>query len=274
MGVIYVWQSPVWKRQAMTSAGGGSGAGAAIVSDTPPPSPALGQLWYESDSGNTFLWYGDADSQQWVQVNASAAPMGVVGFTMWPAGIGIDWWGPNEAAGTRFCDGRALSRTAYAGLFAAIGTTFGAGDGSTTFLLPDCRGRSIAGKDNMGGSAAGRLTTLTALGASGGAETHVLTLAQLAAHTHSFSGTAASGGISANHSHTVAAGTHSSGSTYQPGSGWNVPDTTRTTSLVSSDHAHTTTIAGTSGGGGSDAAHNNLQPTIICNKLITTGGVP
>lgn len=67
------------------------------------------------------------------------------------------------------CYGQAVSRTAYANLFAVIGTTFGTGDGSTTFNLPDLRGRIAAGKDNMGGSAAGRLTvTLTGTRASTG----------------------------------------------------------------------------------------------------------
>lgn len=70
-------------------------------------------------------------------------------------------------------DGSAVSRTAYADLFGAIGTTWGAGDGSTTFNLPDFRGRSTFGADAMGGTAANRLTTASigvaaALGASGG----------------------------------------------------------------------------------------------------------
>ncbi len=51
-----------------------------------------------------------------------------------------------------------VSRSTYAGLYAVLGTTYGAGDGSTTFHLPDLRGRVAAGKDDMGGAAAGRLT--------------------------------------------------------------------------------------------------------------------
>jgi hypothetical protein len=47
--------------------------GGAIVSDTAPASPQVGQLWFESDSGNTFIWYADADSSQWVQVNIQPA---------------------------------------------------------------------------------------------------------------------------------------------------------------------------------------------------------
>lgn len=97
-------------------------------------------------------------------------------------------------SGWLLCDGSAKSRTDYARLFAAIGTTFGTGDGVTTFNLPDGRGRVIAGKDNMGGSAAGRLTnavsglTGTTLGAAGGSESYTpagtIGGSQSIAHTH------------------------------------------------------------------------------------------
>lgn len=72
----------------------------------------------------------------------------------------------------RVCDGSAISRTAFAELFATYGTSFGAGDGSTTFNLPDLRGRGL-----IGVGAGSGLTNRT-LGASGGAETHQLTAAQ------------------------------------------------------------------------------------------------
>lgn len=62
-----------------------------------------------------------------------------------------------DPTGWLFCDGRAISRTTYAALFSAIGTKFGVGDGSTTFNIPDLRGRTIAYRDDMGGSAANRL---------------------------------------------------------------------------------------------------------------------
>ena len=66
------------------------------------------------------------------------------------------------------CDGSAVSRTTYSALFSAISTAFGAGDGSTTFNLPDYRGRVPIGS----GAGAG-LTTRT-VGAKGGEETHAL----------------------------------------------------------------------------------------------------
>jgi microcystin-dependent protein len=65
---------------------------------------------------------------------------------------------PNSAFVLPF--GQAISRTTYATLFALTGTTFGPGDGSTTFNVPDLRGRAVCGQDNMGGSAAERITVV------------------------------------------------------------------------------------------------------------------
>ena len=76
------------------------------------------------------------------------------------------------------CDGAAVSRSTFAALFAAIGVVWGVGDGSTTFNVPDCRGRSRVGT----GQGAG--LTNRALAASGGAETHPLVTAELASHPH------------------------------------------------------------------------------------------
>lgn len=135
--------------------------------------------------------------------------------------------------------GQAVSRTTYAALFAAIGTTFGAGDGSTTFNLPDFRGRNAVGKDNMGGVAANRVTTggggvdgLT-LGAVGGGETKTLTTAQTPSHT----------------GHVTAQPT---GGVQSGGAG---------AIFVTS----VTTAANGSGG-----AHSVMQPAIIINYIIKT----
>jgi len=80
-----------------------------------------------------------------------------------PSGMIAPYAGPSDGSHTAptgwfLCYGQAVSRTTYAALFTAIGTTYGTGDGSTTFNLPDLRGRTIAGVDDMGGSAASRLT--------------------------------------------------------------------------------------------------------------------
>ena len=93
-----------------------------------------------------------------------------------PTGTMLDYTGTTAPASYRAADGSAVSRTTCAKLFAAVGTTWGAGDGSTTFNLPDFRGRVAAGQDNMGGVAANRITvgnsgiTGTTIGAAGGDE--------------------------------------------------------------------------------------------------------
>lgn len=108
------------------------------------------------------------------------------------------------------CDGAAISRATYAVLFAAIGTTWGAGDGSTTFNLPDFRGRATIGLGTGSG-----LTART-LGQTGGNETHILSTSEMPAHTHTTSqlGYSGSGGATwaSGGSNLVAPNTGSSGS--------------------------------------------------------------
>lgn len=109
------------------------------------------------------------------------------GIAVLPVGVGpLPWAGTTAPSGWLLCYGQSLLRASYAALFAAIGTTYGAADG-THFNLPDMRGRVAAGKDDMGGSAAGRLTTAgsgvdgATLGANGGAQNYVLLQANLPA---------------------------------------------------------------------------------------------
>lgn len=75
-----------------------------------------------------------------------------------PVGAMVPYGGTTPPSGWLLCYGQAVSRTTYAALFAALGTAYGAGDGSTTFNLPDKRGRISVGLDNMGGSAANNVT--------------------------------------------------------------------------------------------------------------------
>lgn len=103
-----------------------------------------------------------------------------------PAGIYLPYGGDPAPAGWQLCDGTAVSRATFADLFTAIGTAYGVGDGSTTFNLPDMRGRNAIGLDNMGGVSADTITDASAdtIGGTFGAEDHTLTIAELAAHTH------------------------------------------------------------------------------------------
>ena len=102
-------------------------------------------------------------------------------------------------AGWLACNGAAISRTTYAALFAAIGTTYGAGDGSTTFNLPDTRGRALIGA-GTGPGLTGR-----SIGSKGGTETESLSVDQLPGHTHV--GGAHTHGI-AQHAHGITQHTH------------------------------------------------------------------
>lgn len=91
-----------------------------------------------------------------------------------PIGGMLPFGGSSAPSGWLLCYGQAVSRSTYAQLFATIGVAYGIGDGTTTFNLPDKRGRVSVGKDDMGGSAANRVTNAVSginantLGASGG----------------------------------------------------------------------------------------------------------
>lgn len=103
-----------------------------------------------------------------------------------PIGAVLGYGGASAPAKWLLCDGAAVSRATYSRLFGLMGTSFGTGDGSTTFNLPDFRGRFALGKDNLGGSSADRVTAAEAdtIGQASGSESHTLTTAQMPSHTH------------------------------------------------------------------------------------------
>lgn len=101
-------------------------------------------------------------------------------------GMVVLWAGTDIPTDWAACDGSAWDRSAYSPLFAVIGTTFGAGDGSTTFNLPDFRGRSPMGVGTGLTAEGGTTGTARSAGARTGAETHTLSIAQMPAHTHTY----------------------------------------------------------------------------------------
>lgn len=119
---------------------------------------------------------------------------------MAPAGLVGHFARTTAPSGWLKANGAAISRTAYADLFAAIGTTFGAGDGFNTFNLPDLRGEFIRGWDDGRGVDGGR--TLGS-GQSGALQSHSHTGSAAADGSHSHSGSAASGG---SHNHSASSG--------------------------------------------------------------------
>jgi microcystin-dependent protein len=149
------------------------------------PAPSFASLKDVSvltpQKGDTVVW----DGTRWVGQMG-----GMVGeLVIWSSNSIPDGW--------LVADGRAASRTTYADLFAAIGTTYGAGDGTTTFNLPDFRGNIAVGRD--AGDA-----DFNTVGEVGGEKNVTLTVAQLPSHSHtqqahSHGGSAAAAGA---HTHT------------------------------------------------------------------------
>lgn len=192
---------------------------------------------------------------------------------------------PSGDQGWFLLNGAAISRTTYPILFARFGTTFGAGDGSTTFNLPDYTEGGFpigAGKTNF-----------TTFGASGGESMHALITAELPVHGHSDSKT-----FTANsHSHTgsmsaVNGGDHSHSYTYYAlanssdsgGDGAGTTGPSENSGTGGASHAHTvqnlsygnTTETYTKSGGvsnaGSGTAHNNMMPYIVIGGLLVRYG--
>jgi len=148
------------------------------------------------------------------------------------------------------CDGSAVSRTTYATLFALLGTTYGSGDGSTTFNIPNMKGRVPVGFDSG-------QTEFDALGETGGAKTHTLTESEMPSHTHTQNP----------HNHTTS-NKFSGNDTY-------VTTSTKRVDYQNNRYAdsasfnfsiNNTTATNQNTGGGN--AHNNLQPYIALNYIM------
>jgi microcystin-dependent protein len=198
---------------------------------TTGPSTRLG---LDAPLGDEPIKNGDDTLRAWrTALDAQVAKLTDLAALV-PAGSMIAFGGSAAPTGWQLCDGSAISRTTFAGLFTAIGTAYGAGDGSTTFNLPDLRGRVAVGEDG----AAGRLSANDARGNSSGEEKHTLSIAELPAHHHGL-------GIGDAGSANFTAG-GVTGRYYNPALDDNSDDT----------------------GGGT--AHNNMPPYQVVNHIIKT----
>jgi microcystin-dependent protein len=165
-----------------------------------------------------------------------------------PTGTVSAFAGSAAPTGYALCDGSAVNRTSQAALFGVIGTTYGVGDGSSTFNLPDLRGRVVAG---FGESLLG--ATPDTLGEDNGiianTKEHTLTEAEMPSHQHKTDGT------DSGDNHAVRRGADA------------IIDATSHTINYNDAHYLTGSLTGTAGSG---QAHNNVQPTIILNYIIKT----
>lgn len=194
------------------------------------------------------------DQDGWPVDNIVAPNTSSTTVTLAP-GLIVDYGGTSAPSGWLLCDGSAVSRSTYSALFSAIGTNYGAGNGSTTFNVPDFRGRSGVGTGTGSG------LTARSIGATGGEETHVLVTAELATHGHTLT--------DPGHVHTVglpdmnpptggaAAGVTGIGTSSA---------TTDNFNNAAANHVTGITMATT----GSDTAHNTMHPFLVATKIIKT----
>ena len=181
-----------------------------------------------------------------------------------PIGSVMAYAANTAPTGYLLCQGQNVSRTTYAALFAVIGTTYGVGNGSTTFGLPNLKGRIPVGLDSA-------QTEFDQLNESGGTKTHTLTTSEIPAHSHTQNshdhgtGTyqstypSSSIGESAGMYHRTNAGDIARGDNTNNNGAW-------VSALVATGRSGGTTATNQNTGGG--GAHNNLQPYLVLQYII------
>jgi microcystin-dependent protein len=186
---------------------------------------------FKNLTGTNTATTPDLDTTNWEETTLASMSGGggATGDTL-PIGAIVPYGSATAPTNWLVCDGSAVSRTTYSELFAVIGTTFGSGDGSTTFNLPNLKGRVPVGYNGSDNS-------FKPIGKTGGEKTHTLTIDEMPSHTHA-----------PNNRATTFAGT-----------GTNNPGQT------AGDRSWENLSIGNTGGG---QAHNNLQPYQTVNYII------
>ncbi|VIO73906.1 phage tail protein [Bradyrhizobium ivorense] len=208
-------------------------------------------------SGSLYQATYRAASGEWLLHGFDSSSLAI------PIGASLDFWGATAPNGSfAFMQGQAISRTTFSTLFALMGTTFGPGDGTTTFNLPDKVGRVSVGADAGGARISGATFNSTTLGGVGGQERVTLTTLNLPPYTPAGNVTISNVSVSypvrnyANSGSSVLTDL-SLGSNVGSGAG------TLTAGFLSGAGS----FAGTAQGGTS-APITNIQPAIVCNPII------
>ncbi len=258
---VYTWSA---SRGAWERTSGGLSAGV-YIGDNPPANPVQGQLWWESDSGNTFIYYNDGNSSQWIQFNTGLPPV----IPVTPAGK-VDWFAmQTPPTGWLKANGAAVLRSTYGTLDLAIycgdannaAANFGyhctdpanpSTTRSTTGLylaLPELRSEFPRGWDDGRGIDSGRVFGSAQAGS-------------VESHSHTQQGSFNSGTASANHNHqsgVVNTGAIDGNAGYGMG--------------VVGGYANRVTIAGLNAAVlTSDAGASHLHATTISGQTANTGG--
>lgn len=207
---------------------------------------AQASAWVNPFNSITNDYNGGIDNNN-ISLNANINPLKIDNTNNMLAfpGLVVMYGAATAPTGWLLCNGTAVSRTTYAALFAVVGTSYGTGDGSTTFNLPNSMGRVAIG------AGAGSGLTSRAVGATGGEENHTLTVAELAVHTH----------IQDSHAHGINTWNNSGGGgsakPYMPAAG-------------DPSSYSTNAATATNQNAGSGSAHNNIQPFFTPTYIIKT----
>lgn len=199
------------------------------LSATEPANLYAGLFWF--DTTNDELKLRNEANDGWIVMGKFS---GNANTSDTPSGAILQFAGSSAPANWLLCNGALVSRTTYSTLFGVIGTIYGAGDGSTTFKLPDLRGRVPIG--------AGQGSSLTnrVIAATGGAETHTLTINEMPSHSHAIP-------------------------LYDYSDGGQANLTTAGTDDVTDFRSNSQDPVDNTGGG---SAHNNMQPFLVVNHII------
>ena len=206
---------------------------------------------------NTFALVADSSQSSGVIWSAAITT---------PSGFLSAYAGSSTPSGWLVCNGTAIDRTVFSSLFSTIGTTWGVGDGFTTFNVPNFNGRTLVGFGNYTDPVSGSITRT--LGVSAGAEKHLLLSSESGAPSHNHAGATGSPSNSLSHTHPMTTIDNTDNPATNP-SGSRLPGTTASisTGTPSNTLSHTHSIT-TQAAVNAASSHNNMQPYAVVTWII------